>query len=478
VSFAEYDDHDGLGLAERVAKGEVTPAELVEEAIGRVELHQPQLNAVVHTLYDRAREDARNPRPAVAGPFQGVPFLLKDLLGDIAGVPTTSGSRFLRGIPAPVDAELVRRYRRAGVIPIGKTNTPEFGLLPTTEPVAYGPTRNPWNPGHSAGGSSGGSAAAVAAGIVPLAHANDGGGSIRIPASCCGLVGMKPSRARNPLGPRLGDIMGGLVCEHVVSRTVRDSAAMLDCTAGPDMGDPYCAPPPDRSFLEETRRAPGALRIAFSTDALDGTGSHPECAEAVARTAALLEELGHEVEEASPAIPGQALTDAFMAVWTSGATATIDGLAAATGRPASADQFEALTWAFYEQGRKVSAARYMGAQAVFQHAARRAGAFHEHYDVWMTPTLAQPPIELGRIDASSPEPDMEALSSYVPFTPLQNATGQPGISLPLHWSAAGLPVGVHFSARLGGEGVLYSLASQLEEARPWRDRRPPIWGGA
>jgi amidase len=310
-------------------------------------------------MYDEARRVAADREAASSdrGPFHGVPFLLKDILGDYAGVPSTSGSRFLRGRVASVDSELVTRYKRAGLIAVGKTNAPELGLLPTTEPQAYGPTRNPWNPDHSTGGSSGGSAAAVAAGIVPIAHANDGGGSIRIPAAACGLVGMKPTRARNPLGPMVGDVMGGLVAEHVVTSSVRDSAAVLDCTAGPAVGDPYVAPPPERPWLDEVGRAPGRLRIAcWSKPLLDGP-LHPECAAAVEATARLCEELGHEVEETLLPIDLQFVTEAFLTLWAAGAAAAIDMMALATGQEAKPELFEPLTWGLYEQGQGVSASQ-------------------------------------------------------------------------------------------------------------------------
>jgi Asp-tRNA(Asn)/Glu-tRNA(Gln) amidotransferase A subunit family amidase/quercetin dioxygenase-like cupin family protein len=303
MSFREYASYDGLGLAELVAKGEVTASELVEEAIARIEKHNPTLNAVIHKTYEMARKVAGDP-PAAGqqGIFQGVPFLLKDILGDCKGVPTTSACRFFTGLIAPVDSELVIRYKRAGFIPLGKTNAPELGILPTTEPLLYGPSRNPWNTLHSTGGSSGGSAAAVAAGILPIAHANDGGGSIRIPATCCGLVGLKPTRGRNPLGPMFGDLMNGLVCEHVVTRTVRDSAAVLDCTAGPDVGDPYWAPPPDRPYLEEVSRDPGSLRLACWSKTFRDEPIHPDCAAAVKKTADICADLGHQVEEAAPTV--------------------------------------------------------------------------------------------------------------------------------------------------------------------------------
>jgi amidase len=477
MAFPEYASHDGLGLAELVRKGEVTAAELVEEAIARIERHNPTLNAVIFEMYERARQVASGPPAGGRGaPFQGVPFLLKDILGDHEGVPTTSATKILQGVPAAQDAELTRRFKKAGLIPLGKTNVPEIGTMPTTEPHLYGPARNPWNPDHSTGGSSGGSAAAVAAGIVPIAHANDGGGSIRIPASCCGLVGMKPTRARNPMGPLFGDMYGGLIMEHVVTRTVRDSAAVLDCTAGPDVGDPYWAPPVERSFLEEVSREPGRLRIACWPRNVDGAPIHDECEAAVRRTVDLLADLGHHVEEASLPVDAEAISAPFMAVWGAGAVATLDSIALATGRELKAEDFEPLTWSLYEQGRSVSGAQYMMALTVLQQLSRRIAAFFKDYDVWVTPTLAKPPVKIGVLDTrKSFEEISSILTDYIPFTPVFNATGQPAVSLPLHWSADGLPIGVQFAGRFGDEGLLYRLAGQLERARPWIDRKPPIW---
>lgn len=343
MGFSEFGSYDGLGLAELVSRGEVSASELVEEAIQRIERHNPLLNAVVTRMYELARERASSqPEPGEGGPYQGVPFLLKDILGDHEGVPTTLGSRFMQGSVAAQDAELVVRYKRAGLIPLGKTNVPELGTMPTTEPQLSGPARNPWDTSHSTGGSSGGSAAAVAAGIVPLAHANDGGGSIRIPASCCGLVGTKPTRARNPLGPLLGDSLGGLGCEHVVTRTVRDSAAVLDCTAGPDLGDPYWAPPPERPYLEEVSRDPGRLRIACWTRDPRGEPIDSECAAAAGEIARLCAELGHEVEERKPEFSMDAFEQAFLDVWAVGNAAGIDGAALALGRTPSPELFEPL----------------------------------------------------------------------------------------------------------------------------------------
>jgi amidase len=383
----------------------------------------------------------------------------------------------MTGVPAAHDDTLVTRYKAAGLIILGKTNVPECGILPTTEPDLYGPCTNPWNTAHSSGGSSGGTAAAVAAGIVPLAHGNDGGGSIRIPASCCGLVGLKPTRARNTMGPDIGDFAGGLVVDHVLSRTVRDSAAALDCTHGPEPGDPYCAPHVVRPFLAEAQTPPGRLRIAFTKRNPLGSSLHPECVAAVESTARLLEELGHIVEEAEPKIDPAMFAGAFLAVFASAHAAVIEAFAFLHGRVPAENEFEGLTWGFYQLGKQVSAPQYHVSTWLLQIASREAGRFHAKYDTWLTPTLAAPPIKNGIIDRSQTDA-MTALApviDWVPFTPIQNATGQPSISLPLHWSADGLPVGVMFTARFGDEATLLRLAGQLEQARPWRDRRPPIW---
>jgi amidase len=474
VAIAEYSKFDGLGLAELVRKGDVSAAELAEEAIARIEKHNPALNAVVTKLYEVGRAAAKKP---IDGPFKGVPFLLKDILGDLAGVETRSGSRFISGVPATQDSTLTARFKAAGVSILGKTNVPEFGLLPTTESALYGAAHNPWNLDHSTGGSSGGSAAAVAAGIVPLAHANDGGGSIRIPAACCGLVGLKPTRARNPLGPVLGDVMGGLIQEHVVSRTVRDSAAMLDCTAGPEAGDPYCAPNPDRAFFDEINRDPGKLRIAFSRTDLGGNALDPECLRAIEENAKLLEDLGHIVEEAAPPIPMEMMSEAFMTVWAAGLAAGIDAFAMAAGTTPSDNDLEGLTYGLYEVGKAITASQYQMALGGFQILGREMAKFHQTYDVWMTTTLGAPPLPLGMVDTSNRDPiaAFEPIINYVPFTAIENATGQPAVSLPLHWTQSGLPVGVMFAAGFGEEGLLYRLAGQLEKAKPWINKHPQVW---
>jgi amidase len=474
MPFPEYAQYDAVGLADLVARKQVTPLELADEAIARIEKHNPALNAVIRPLYELGREIAAAPGD---GPFRGVPFLLKDIQGNLAGVPTQCGSRFLVDLPTPQDDTLVARYKQAGLVPLGKTNVPEFGLLPTTESALYGPARNPWNPRHSTGGSSGGSAAAVAAGIVPAAHANDGGGSIRIPASCCGLVGLKPSRARNPLGPMLGDVLSGFIAEHVVSRTVRDTAALLDCTAGPEPGDPYQVAAPARPFAEEARTPPGRLRIAYCTQPPGGAGLHPECVAAIESAARLCEELGHVVEEAAPPLDQSQISQSFLTIWCGGLAMQIEAMAMFAGREVRRELFEGLTWTLYEQGRQVTASQYLIALAMMQIVGRAVGQFHERYDCWLTSTLGAPPIAIGAIDIEERDfiTGFAPIIDYVPFTPLQNATGQPAISLPLHWTPDGLPVGVMFSAKLGDEATLLRLAGQLEEARPWKDRRPPIW---
>ena len=474
MAFQDYAKFDALGLADLVAKRDVTPAELVEEAIARVERHNPKINAVVFKTFDRARSAAKLP---VQGPFAGVPFLLKDILGTQKGVPTRQGSNFLPPVPAPHDATLVRRFTAAGLISIGKTNVPEFGLVPTTEPTIYGSCNNPWELDHSSGGSSGGSGAAVAAGIVPIAHANDGGGSIRVPASANGLVGLKPTRGRNPLGPDLGDIMGGLVCEHVVTRSVRDTAAALDVTAGNEQGDPYWAPPKPNSYLEESKTAPGKLRIAFSTTNIFGKKFDPECVTAIQSTAKLLESLGHHVEEASPTIAVDQLMQSFMPIWASGLAMLIDGTAMMTNRPPHESDFQGMTWGLYQMGKSITAAQYQMCWFMLHSISRQVAHFHETYDVWMATTMGAPPVRNGTFDFHEKDPvkAFAPIIDYLPVTPLQNATGQPAITLPLHWAQNGLPVGVHFAGRFGDETTLLRLAGQLEQAKPWANRHPPIW---
>ncbi len=466
---------DATGQAELVRTKRVSPAELVDGAIARMEKLNPQLNAIIHALYDRARAEAAGTLPD--GPFRGVPFLLKDLCAELEGTPYSEGTNLSGDYVSTVTQELAARYVRAGFVVCGKTNTPEFGILPTAEPRRFGASRNPWDTEHSTGGSSGGSAAAVAAGMVPVAHANDGGGSIRIPASCCGLVGLKPTRARNSLAPQFGDMMGGLVCEHVVTRSVRDSASILDATAGPVPGDPYWAPPRrGSSYAAAAASAPARLRIGIMTASPTGTDVHADCVQAARAAAVSCESLGHRVEDAVLDLDADALTGDFINVWAAGSAWTVGVWEDRIGRAATEADLEPLSWALVTLGRSLDAGRYLAAVEGLQRATRRIAAYFETVDVLVTPTIGEPPARLGTFDSPPREPlaGLIRAAAYVPFTPPFNVTGQPAISLPLHWNAEGLPIGVQFVGRLGDEETLLSLAGQLEQALPWADRRPPV----
>ena len=493
--FSEFSDYDGLGLAELVRQKQVKPIELVEEAIERVERLNPRLNAVVAKMYDRARAAAGGEIPG--GPFAGVPFLLKDLFFAWAGAPLTNGSRFFKDCVPDHDAELVKRMKESGLIIVGKTNTPELGLTPFTEPELFGPARNPWNLDRTPGGSSGGSGAAVAARVVPMASASDGGGSIRIPAACCGVFGLKPTRARTPSGPDALEIRQGASSGHVITISVRDSAAMLDATAGPEVGAPCHAPPPSRPYLQEVGARPGRLRIAFTSSPLLGTYVHPDCAEAVERTAKLLENLGHDVEEASPDINGEEFAKAFLVMVAGETWADIEEGEAVVGRTAKPEDFEASTWLFALFGKRYTSAEFALAMRRLRAAGRQVGRFFETYDVLLTPTLAKPPIPVGSIQPKGAEAAIQKVLArlsaagvakilggldaaikqifeFVPYTPVFNVTGQPAMSVPLEWNDSGLPIGLHFVGRFGDEATLFRLAAQLEESRPWAGRVPPI----
>jgi amidase len=470
---------DATAQAELVRHKDVSPAELVDAAIARTESVNPQLNAVITPLFDKARAQARGDLPD--GPFRGVPFLLKDLICCSAGDPFHAGMRLLRerGWVADHDTYLAAKFRSAGFVFLGKTNVPELGPLPTTEPVAYGPTHNPWNPAHTPGGSSGGSAAAVAAGLVPVAHGNDGGGSIRIPSSACGLVGLKPSRGRTSLGPDNGELWSGLVAEHVLARSVRDTAAILDAVAGPMPGDPYSAAPPARPFLAEVGADPARFRVGLMTSApAHLVPVHPDCVAAAEDAARLLESLGHSIELAHPAALDE---DEFLypfgtlvAAWTA---RDLDDWSAKTGVAIGPDDVETHTWALAEMGRGVSARQYIEVVSWLQsHARRLAAWWAEGFDLLLTPTMAEPPPKLGEFAVTATDP-LRGLSRSTPmaaFTSPFNSGGQPAVSLPLHWSSAGLPVGVQLVAAYGREDLLVRIAAQLERARPWSSRRPPI----
>jgi amidase len=471
---------DACALAQLVRDGAASPAELVDDAISRIEKLNPELNAVIRPRFDVARREAAGPLPD--GPFRGVPIVLKDLMCSLAGEQIHEGMRVLKEARyvADRDQELARRLRAAGFVVVGRTNTPELGIVPTTEPDAYGPTRNPWDTDRSTGGSSGGSAAAVASGMVPIGHAGDGGGSIRIPASECGLVGLKPSRARVPSGPEWGDVMGGLVCELAVTRSVRDTAAVLDAVAGPAPGDPYAAPTPARPFLDEVGADPGRLRIGVQHVAFGATvATHPDCVDAADEAGALLEALGHIVEPTHvAALDSPDFVEAFLLVWSAGVAYDVEHhWSAKLGRAIRQDEVEPLTWALVEAGRAASAADFLDARQRLQAVSRQVGEWYEDgFDLLLTPTLAEPPPLLGEFDspADNPVHGLLRAAALVPFTPPFNVSGQPAISLPLHWNGDGLPIGVQLVAPYGREDVLLRVAGQLEEAAPWEHRRPPV----
>ncbi|MFV0279181.1 MAG: amidase [Rhodoblastus sp.] len=470
MGFKEYDSFDALGLAELVRRGQVGARELLDEAIERTEKIDPQINAVVVRHYDFARAQIEKGLPD--GPFRGVPFLLKDL-NLIAGTRTTFGASLNRNYVADHTDTLAQRFLDAGLVVFGKSSSPEWGLMPTTETRLHGATRNPWNPEHSSGGSSGGAAAAVAARILPVAHASDGGGSIRIPASACGVFGLKPTRARTPSGPDRGEGWGGFSIGHVVSISVRDSAAMLDATEGPELVSPYHAPPA-LPFADEVRRDPGRLRIAFTDRAPSGAAIDPEIAAAVRDVAQMLEKLGHEVVEKAPVLPVSP-TDALSLI-TGANTALSVRLAEETlGRKATEEEFEKLTLVVAHNAAKRSSVDYVAAQLDAFRISRALAEFFTDFDVLLQPTLCRPPLKLGEIDTMGDLSTISAtLAAYMPATAMFNMSGQPAMSVPLAWNAAGLPLGMMFAGRFGDEGTLFRLAAQLEQERPWRTRKPGV----
>jgi amidase len=493
AGFTEYEQYDALGLARLIREKQVSRDEVRAAAIERIEARNPALNAVIHKFYEHGPAQP----PAGDGPFAGVPFLLKDLLAAVAGAPLTNGSRLYRGHVPRHDSELVRRFRAAGLDFLGKTNTPEFGLMGVTEPELHGPTRNPWDLGRTPGGSSGGSAAAVASGMTPIASGGDGGGSLRIPASCCGIFGLKPTRGRTPTGPELGEVWQGATAEHILSRSVRDSAAMLDATLGDDAGAPYVLGHPGLSYLECVSRAPGRLRIAFSTASPLGTEVHADCVEAVRDAAALLASLGHEVEEAAPEIDGDALARSYLTLYAGEVAEELRAASRLFGRQVHRGDVEAPTWMLGLLGKAYDAGEFVHAMKQWQVFGRAMGRFHQRHDIYLTPTLAFPPVAIGELQPRGAEKAamhvVNALGlggllkrsglvnqmardslAKTPFTQLANMTGQPAMSVPLHWNAQGLPVGVQCIAPIGREDLLFGLAGQLEQARPWFGRRPPV----
>jgi amidase len=493
--FTDYHQYDAVGLAELVHTGAVSPVDLIDEAIARIEAQDGVLNGVVRRRFERAREEARAPRP---GPFGGVPYLLKDLHISVPGEPTAGGTRILTDRARVGWSTMARRIEQAGWIVVGRTNTPELGIMGITESRAFGPARNPWNPEFTSGGSSGGSGTAVAAGYVPAAHASDGGGSIRIPASHCGLVGLKPTRARTPAGPEQGEGWMGLALEHTLTRTVRDSAAILDATAGPEPGAPYEVRPPERPYRDEIGREPGRLRIGFSTGTLLAGVADPEVAEGVRAAAAMASALGHEVEEAVPQLPWNELRMAYFIAVAAGVAADVHEAARAAGRPARARDFEPTTWTFARIGHALSAAQVEESRRTVQRAGFQYAEFATKYDVFLSATCARPPARVGALYPDAGKERLmkllhlvgtrnimlkaldslaaEALSA-TPNTQLANLLGIPAISLPTATSTAGLPIGTMWHAAFGREDVLFRLASQIEAAYPWSGRRPPASRG-
>jgi Asp-tRNA(Asn)/Glu-tRNA(Gln) amidotransferase A subunit family amidase len=474
AAFAEYEAYDGLGLAGLVRQRQVTPDELLEAAIERVEARNGSVNAVVRRLDDRARQSIAVGLPD--GPFRGVPFLLKDLGGWLAGDRVTRGSRFFADTPpAAVDSEHVGRLKAAGLVIFGRTNSCELGLSLTCEPQAYGPTRSPWDTNRISGGSSGGAAASVGARMLPMAHASDGFGSIRAPAACCGLVGLKPTRARNTQAPYSGEGLGGCSTEHAVTLSVRDSAALLDATSGPGLGDPYGVAPPARPFLAEVGANPGQLRIAFTTKAPNGAPVAPEYLATLAETATLCADLGHHVEAADPAVDGDQVVPTFLTLASVNTVVNL-GSHPTKGRPARPGEVENVTYATGQLGEQVTAADYVRATQTMHRLGRQMAAFHQSWDVLLTPGLGTLPSPLGWIDMMLDDVHeyWRRVFTFSPFTVWFNLTGQPAMMLPLGRSETGFPIAVQLVAPFGDEATLFRLGSQLEAARPWFGRKPPL----
>ena len=476
ISSSDYVKHDAVGLARLVRKGEVSPAELASASIALIEKHNPAINAITQRMDDYARNAIVEGLPE--GPFTGVPMLLKDLFENVLGVPSNNGSALFKGWLPPYESTLVRKVREAGLVIVAKTSSPELGVMPTTEPRAFGACRNPWNTAHSTGGSSGGSAAAVAVGIVPAATASDGGGSIRIPASCCGLFGLKPSRGRLGSGPAETEGWNGLATSGVVSRTVRDSAALLDALEGGDPGEPYAAPAKMRPWADEVGRDPGRLRIAVSSRAPTGVEIHSDCIAALDDAKALLASLGHVIVEADPPLDLDRFVEDFWGLIAANTAADLVELQQVFGRPLGPNDLERWTFnlASFADGRAVG--DFMLGFRNLWRMHRPMGGFLAQHDLLLTPTLGAPPLRLGVLDTNNDDKHelLRRVGGFIPFTPLANAFGHPAMSVPLFWNADALPVGVMFQAGLGSDDLLLRLAGQLEKARPWADRHPPIWG--
>lgn len=501
LPFTEYDRLDATALARLIQSGQLRAADVCDAAVKRALMVNPSINAVVHPMYEAAQKQAEafdaSYSPGRKLPaFFGIPFLVKDFGSRLAGVPHSSGNRAMRDYIPAEDDEMVRRWKAAGVIPLGKSNTPEFALMGVTESKLFGPARNPWNLNRTPGGSSGGSAAAIASGIVPIASAGDGGGSIRIPSSCCGLFGFKPSRGRVPAGPNVGEAWQGASVEHAITRSVRDSATLLDLVQGPDIGAPFLLPPPVRPYREEVEFDPRPLRIGLTVQHPLGGTVHPDCQKAVYETALKLEALGHTTETVILPWDGPALAEAFLMMYFGETGASLVGVEKHLGRPVRSGDVEPITWLLGQLGRRFSAAEFVVSRHSWNNHARAMGHFHQKYDLLLTPTMAVPPMQIGELQSRGVESAMLGLAQRVdvtdllrrtnviqqlafqslektPFTQIANLTGQPAMSVPLHW-AGGLPIGVQFIAPFAREDLLFSLAGQLERAHPWSRKRPPL----
>lgn len=495
MALPEYDDLDAMGLASAVRAGDVSPRELLDAAAERIESRNPALNAVVYDMLERARSRVDS---LPDGPLKGVPFLVKDLKLQLEGTPTSNSSKLSKDVIATQSSVTAERYEAAGLQILGKTNTPEFGIMGITEPALRGPCRNPWNTDHTPGGSSGGSASAVAARIVPIAHSGDGGGSIRIPASACGLFGLKPTRGRVTMAPFVGEAWGGFVQEHVLSRSVRDSALLLDIEAVRTPGEPYVAPQKERPWIEEVGVDPGKLRIGYTAESMYAGTAHPDCVAAVEDAISLLRDLGHEVVEATPSYDKAKLINAYFLTVATGVARFVETTSHAAGRKPRAGDYEPATWLLAQIAWKTTAPQLLEAQQDMQAAGRTVAAFFGEYDLFLSSTLGRPPAKIGEVMPTTSELAQLALLRtlnvgpllrtalakmadgklvYTPNTQLFNQTGHPGMSVPLYWNKEGLPIGTQFVSRFGDEAALFRIASQLEEARPWADRKPPMLDG-
>ncbi len=470
---AEYGNYDGLGLAKLIADKQISSLELLRAVRQRVETLNPKLNALCHLFFENA-EAQINECPEKS-PFRGVPFVLKDLGQYLTGTVTSAGSRIWENKVADSDSTLVTRYKQAGLVIFGKTTSPELGLTVTTESILFGQTHNPWNLDRTSGGSSGGAGVVVASRIVPMAHGSDGAGSIRVPASCCGVFGFKPTRGRVPMGPAQFEGWNGCSHHHALTISVRDSAALLDVSAGAELGSPYFSPSPARPFIEEVDADPGQLRIAAVTVTPNGTPLDPECKTAALNASKLCESLGHRIEEATLPIGNVMLSEALVTVVQVSVARVLDDAATTLGRPVDEQDVEPVTWAMMQAGMKVTSVTYSRAIATLHQIGLAMAKIHQSYDIILSPTLAKPPVPLGALSLSrSTVSWWKEITEFSPFTAPYNATGQPSMSVPLHWTPDGLPIGVLFSAPFGQDATLFRLAAQLERAQPWAGRRPPV----